>query len=376
MTSLGRIGHLTFVLSFVLALAACGGATGPSTTTAASSSSAATGSQPAPQKPAPPSLSAAASAAASTSGAAAAASPAASSCPGAITKVKAAQAQSAVAQGPLYTAVDKGFFAQQCLEVDLQAVNGPLQIPALGAGEIQFAGVGANELVHAGLGGAPVVMLATTSDLPIFWLFAQKQYTTVESLAGQTIGITAAGSSTDAAAHLFLEHFGLLDKVKIAPAGGSGPSVLAAITSGQLAGGIIFPPVTEEAQKAGLVELVNGVKLGVPMNTSGTVVTRTYMASNPDVVKRFLKAYQVGWTYDADGANKASVVQVLAKWTKSDAPTAEVGYQAMLPVWQSTRIPTVSAEAIQNVLKFSADTAARTADPSRFIDNSVLQSVQ
>jgi len=272
-------------------------------------------------------------------------------------------AQATVTQGALFAAVDEGFFARSGLDVSIQAVGGPAQVPALLAGEVQFAGMGANEVANADVGGASLAMIATAVDYPLFSLYADKKYKSVQDLAGQTIGITAAGASTDAAAHLFLRHFGLDDKVKVSPAGGTQTSILA-------------PPSTAKAAQQGFVELVNGVQLGVPMNTTGIVATRAYLKAQPDVVRRFLKAYLEAWTFCADPANEQAVVRTLAKYTKSDTQDTLVGYREMLRVWQGAKVPTVNSEAVANILELSTNPKVRAANPLAFIDNSVLESVE
>ena len=218
-------------------------------------------------------------------------------------------------------------------------------------------------------------MIATCSDLPIFSLFANKKYTAVPELAGQSIGVTTAGSATDAAAHLFLKQFDMLDKVKILPAGGTVPAILAAMDQGNIAGGILSPPTTSRAEEAGYAELVNGAKLGVPMNHSGIAVSRGYLKDHADEVKSFLTAYQEAWTYAADPANKAGVIGVLAKYTQSDERLGEISYQAMIPIWTGNKTPRVNPQAVSNLLQVSGVPDAATANPEQFFDDSLIDSV-
>ena len=295
--------------------------------------------------------------------------------PAATISVKGAYAQASSVQGALYIARENGFFARHGLEVDLSQVGGTQQVAALLSGELQFGALGANEVANADLRGADLVMIATCSDLPIFSLFANKKYTAVPELAGQSIGVTTAGSATDAAAHLFLKQFDMLDKVKILPAGGTVPAILAAMDQGNIAGGILSPPTTSRAEEAGYAELVNGAKLGVPMNHSGIAVSRGYLKDHADEVKSFLTAYQEAWTYAADPANKAGVIGVLAKYTQSDERLAEISYQAMIPIWTGNKTPRVNPQAVSNLLQVSGVPDAATANPEQFFDDSLIDSV-
>ena len=295
--------------------------------------------------------------------------------PVATVTVKGAYAQASSVQGAVYVAREKGLFAKHGLNVELSQIGGTQQVAALLSGELQVGALGANEVANADLRGADLVMIATCSDLPIFSLFANKKYASVSDLAGQSIGVTTAGSATDAAAHLFLKQFDMLDKVKVLPAGGTIPAILAALDQGNIAGGVLSPPTTARAEEAGYTELVNGAKLGVPMNHSGIAVSRSYLKDHVDDVKKFLAAYQEAWTYVANPANKAGVVAVLGQYTQSDDRLAEIGYQAMLPIWTGNKTPRVNPVAVANLLQVSGVPEAEGARPEQFFDDSLIDSI-
>ena len=289
--------------------------------------------------------------------------------------VKAAFPQPTSIVEAAFVAVDNGFFAQNGLEVSLSQVEANAQVASLLAGEIPYAFTGAAQTANADLGGADLVMVATSADLPVFSLYAQPRFQTVQDLAGQTIGITSAGTATDAAARLFLRHYGLEGQVTVAPSGGSQPAILAAISQGLIAGGILAPPVTSVAARQGLRELVNGTSLGVPMNITGLVLSRRYIHDHTDEVRRFLTAYQQAWTFCADPANQAAVVAAIAKYTQSPLEDARTGYEAMRPVIASRAVPSEDVEAVRNVLTVSPNPQVAKTDPSTLVDNSILESL-
>jgi ABC-type nitrate/sulfonate/bicarbonate transport system substrate-binding protein len=356
-------------------------ASGAAAKPAASAAAAGAGASSAPKPAAGASAKPAASGAAAkpaASGAATSAAPPSTAKPAAsgLIPIKSAYSQASVTQGAMYTGADLGIFAKYGLDVKPGQVNGPQQMPALLANEIQFAGVGANEIANAALGGAPVEIIATAVDVPFFSLYANSKYKTVEDLAGQNVGITAAGTSTDAAARIFLQKYNMLDKVKILPSGGTQAAVLAAMTQGGIAAGILTSPTSEQAAKAGFVELVNGPSLGVPMNTNSLAAAKPYIQSNKQVVLNFLRGYQAAWQFNADPANEAAVVKVLAKYTQTDEDTIRPAYMQMLKIWGAQKSPTMNPDALGNLLKLSDDPKVKNANPNDFIDNSLLQSIQ
>ncbi|HUZ78752.1 MAG TPA: ABC transporter substrate-binding protein [Chloroflexota bacterium] len=325
--------------------------------------------KPAASAPAKPAASSATGASAKPAGSTAV-SPAASG----LTKVKAAYSQISAVQGPLYVAIDQKFFQKHGLEVDAGLVSGTAQPPAMMAGELQFGTPGGNELVSADLAGASLVMIAAASNYPVFSMYAGKGINELKDLAGKSVAITSAGSSTDAAARLYLRHFNLDKQVKLQPSG-SIQGILAVVEKGDVAAGIVSPPTTALADKAGLKELVNGPKLGLPLTHSGVTVTRDYLKSKPEVVKGFLQGYLDAWNFSINPANEAAVEQSLAKWTKSTQAIAKASYDYVEPAWAKDKLPTVSPEGIQNVLSLVSNPNAKTAKPEQFIDNSILQSL-
>lgn len=380
-----RLHRFTQLLTLgaLLTLAACGGsstATGgasPSSSSAPAKASASTASSVAPASATsasagPASASVASASAVPASASAVPASAVASS--GKLIPLKSAYTAPSVVNTPLFVAVDDGIFRKNGLDVTLELVKDTAVPAALMANELAFALGGGNEVVNSDLSGGSLVMVATASDYPVFSLYANKKYSTVQSLAGQSIGITQPGSATDAAAHLFFNHYKMLNKVKLTPVG-TVPAVLAALSKGLVAAGIVSPPTTAKAANLGFKELINGIKLGLPATHAGVLVSRAYLASHKAVMQRVLKAYAEAWTFCATPANKAQAVKSIAKYTKSSSQLAGDAYDAMLPVWQKKKVPTVDPAGIAGVLSLSANPKAKTAKPSEFIDNSIIQAV-
>ncbi|HLG70370.1 MAG TPA: ABC transporter substrate-binding protein [Chloroflexota bacterium] len=357
----------------VTVLAGCGGgaapAASPSTAPASAASPAASG-KPAGSAAAPASGAASAKPAASAA-ASAAAKPAASG----LTPLKGTFTTVSPTGGPLWAAKETGIFARNGLDVTLTSVQATAAMPALTSNDVQFTSSGAAEVASLDLKGGQVVMVAEGAALPIFSLFVDKKYKTVQDLAGQTIGVTSIGAASDTVAHLFLRKYDMEDKVKITGAGGSSPAILAAMGQGLIAGGILIPPVTAKAEQQGYTELINGVKLGVPYTQGSLTMTRSWAKDHATERDALLKSYLQAWQYVSDPANKATMLKIFEQYTKSDAADSEVAYNFMLPLWQSQKVPYMTDEAIKNVLQFLSDPAAAKADPKQFYDNSYLQAV-
>jgi NitT/TauT family transport system substrate-binding protein len=275
---------------------------------------------------------------------------------------------------PIFVALDQGFFTQQGLSVTLGVANGEAEVAALTSGEAQILELGATEVAAYDASGGDLVMVATSSNYPIFSLYAKPSIATPAALAGKTIGITKVGDSTDTAARLFLQHFGVQNRATII-ANGTQPAILAALKGGAEDAGILAAPFTVAAASLGFRELVNGLKLGVPMNMNGVVVSRSYLAAHRDVVIRFLKAFQAGWSFAGDPAHRAATIQAIASHLKVSSQRATETYDAYHTIWSGNPVPTVGLAGVQNVLRYSSNPKVRDSKPASLIDNSLITSL-
>lgn len=276
---------------------------------------------------------------------------------------------------PLYVAQDEGFFAREGLEVTFSVASGSAAVASLASGEAQVLALGATAVAAYSVSGGDAVMIATVSNYPVFSLYAHPSIRTVEELAGMEIGITAFGTSTETFARLVLERYGLAGKVKIVGMGGSQGGIFAALQKGVLAGGILAPPYTAQASAAGFRKLVDGLRLGVPMNMNAIDVRRSYVAAHRDVVVRFLRAYLAAWRFVRNPSNRTATIQAYAHHAGFPVKLAGQTYDAYYPVWFRSSIPTVDRESVANVLRFSGNPTVSRVDPGALINNSLLTDV-
>ncbi len=282
-------------------------------------------------------------------------------------------AQASASVTPIFVAQDQGFFAAQGLRVSMARATGNAAIAALLSGEAQVtAGVGATEVSGADANGADAVIIAAGSNLPVFSLYAKPDVHSVKDLAGKKIAVTRAGTSTDTMARIILDQYKLTGQADIVPAGGTLSGVLAAVERGVAAAGILAPPATATAQDAGLVELVNGVRLGILMTMGEIGVTKSYLAHNRDIVLRFMKAYVAAWAFMRNPGNEAGVERAISHYTRATPEQAAVAYRAFFVSWRTSEVPYADPAAVRNVLRFSANPRVRGVNPNTLIDPSVL----
>lgn len=287
-------------------------------------------------------------------------------------KVNVAYAQPSAIFTPLFVAQDQGFFAKEGLDVGFTQATGTVAIATVMSGETQLLSTGATEVAGVDVAGGDVVMLAACSNYPAFSLYVTPAIHSVDDLAGKKVAVTTIGTSTDTTARIILEHYGLADKVEIVSTGGTLAGIVAAMQAGIAAGGILSPPTTAKAEAVGFVELVNGLRLGVPMTQASIAVRKSYLAGHRDIVLRFMRAYLAAWAFIRSPAHAAAAEDAIAHYTRSTQDEAAIAYKALVPVWQGVTLPRVNPTGVENVLRFSGNTRVRAMDPLTLIDDSVL----
>ncbi len=274
---------------------------------------------------------------------------------------------------PLFVGVDEALFRKYGIDLTLRMANGAAAVAAVASGEAQILASGGSEVVDADLGGDHLVLLAALSNYPVFSLYVAPDIRTPQDLAGKKVAVDKPGTSIYMATRIMLTHYGLWGKVQVVTTGGGIPGIIAAVERGLAAGGTVSPPSTAILAARGYHELVNGVVLGVPLLQAGISVERPYLEAHRETVENVLRGFLAAWRMLPTPAAKPAVVRAIQHYTRVDAAKADVAYRAFLPIWAGSPVPTVRREAVANELAYDLNPGARAADPSRFVDNSVIE---
>ena len=199
------------------------------------------------------------------------------------------------ANSGLWTAFEAGYFNDENLDVELVNIpSSTRSIAALLAKEVQFGNADVGNLVDAVVQGANVKAIQSITNRLVFSVMVRPDIKTPADLKGKKIGITTPGSSTHTAGLQALKLWGLTDRdVAFVPLTEL-PNILAALVSGQIDAGVMSPPTNTRAKAAGMAELVNLATDGPNYPSVTVAATGEFIAANPDVVKRFIKAYSRG----------------------------------------------------------------------------------
>lgn len=205
-------------------------------------------------------------------------------------------------------AVVEGFYKEVGLDVKVVEGNGSgntAQMAANGRADLAYAdAVAVSQLIAK---GAPLKVISTVYQSNPNAVLALKK-TNIKSpkdLIGKKVGVPA-GSSQVTMLPLFLKANGLKESdislINMPPT-----SMVPSLLQGQvdaILGSIDSYQIQIEAQGA-TVDVYRFADYGVPTVSTSIFATNSYLASNPDIVKRFVAASLKGWTFAIEKPERA-----------------------------------------------------------------------
>ena len=208
-----------------------------------------------------------------------------------LTKVRVAYDGFSMTSGPLIYADKQGIFKKFGLDIAPVFIDGGSMLTqAVVGGSVDIAQNGYTPALSAAVQGADVVIIGGISNKLPFQLVVKTSITRPDQLKGQSVAISRYGSSTDTAADFALAHLKLTrTDVKVLQLGGAATRIAAAM-SGQIAGTMEQYPDTAELSRHGFHVMVDVTDIAGDYPNTSYVTSRSFLKSQPEVVKKFLMA--------------------------------------------------------------------------------------
>ena len=243
---------------------------------------------------------------------------------------------------PLFIAMDKGFFAEENLEVTPQWFDAahPIAV-ATASSQVDVGATGITaSLFNMAASGQKLAIVAdkgreqkgySSSALIVTADNYANGVTSLEALKGKRVGITQKGSTFHYMIGRMLETKGMnLDDVQLIPLGKLS-AVMAALESKQIDAAILNEPNISKVQRAGYGKMVVQVGDLIPYQTSAVFYAPNFV-KNEDAAVRFMKAYNkaVNYYYNAAIAKKDAkqldeVVSIVSKYVKAPVEDIKLG---------------------------------------------------
>lgn len=237
-----------------------------------------------------------------------------------------------LAYGGIYLAKDKGYFAEEGLDVNVQAGGFGLDpIKQVASGADAFGIAGAGNLLIARTQDIPVVAIGAYFQLNGVGYMTRKDsgITTFKQFKGKRIGVQT-GSDTDTLYRALLVKNGMTSKdVREVPI----QYDMTPFVSGQidiLPGYVTNQPITLDG-KGIQTSIVTAQSEGLFFYGSAFITSEKLISENPELVRKFMRGLQKGWS--AFFANKDEAVAIAHKWAPEfDAKDLPKIYDAALPL--------------------------------------------
>jgi NitT/TauT family transport system substrate-binding protein len=259
-------------------------------------------------------------------------------------KITITYASSDANQSAPLVAQQKGYFAAEGLEVELQYAAGGAATPALMSGNIQASGSAAASLT-AILKGAQLRIVGIIAESPTYSLWVTSDIKRAADLKGKTIGVASRGDTLEVASRLYLQSVGVSpDSVGYQPLG-QPSGIGAGLETGALSAAVIAATDSELMLDKGQLKkshvLVDLTKFKMPY--AGLAMSEKTLYGDPVLAKKILRAVIKGFRYMK--AFKPQTLAILEKTHQTtDVVAVEKGYD--LAVRAFTRDYTVSDAVI------------------------------
>ncbi len=253
---------------------------------------------------------------------------------------------------PLVAAMYKGFMKEEGLEPSFIVMRLPVVPAALMSGDLDYTTGGFSTVPGAVAKGSPLKVFMVVTGRPQHALVVKKpEIKAIKDLVGKPIAVNP-GAVERMAIEIFRKH--RLDPtrdLKLVYTGEPGAR-LAMLDRGLVGGAILDLVGTAKAEEVGF-RIVQNIAEITQIPLAALAASERKITSNPDQVKRLIRATLRGVQYYMDVQNKEEIIPMITKWSKIESKTAGRVYD--LGVISHNRDGMPTEEMLQEVAKGLAD---------------------
>lgn len=276
-----------------------------------------------------------------------------------VKKVRMGSSSTNVSFLALYTALHRGFFKDEGIDLEIVFMPANLASTAVQAGDVDYNGA-VTGTIGAAVRGQPMKVLLFTVSKPLLFLMSKKEIKDLKQLKGKKIAGSSPGGSATLLANQALKQIGLEPgkDVSVLQMSGNAASRFAVLESGVVDASLLSVPENIVALEKGYHELLFlGDVIEFPQNGFGTSDKK--IRENPDEVYRMVRATLRGLQFVWDKSNQEAVSSVLMKqWKVNDRKmAAEMSRQVSRVLTQDA---SVKPESVQVLIDLARDNAKVT----------------
>jgi NitT/TauT family transport system substrate-binding protein len=229
---------------------------------------------------------------------------------------------SAITWAPMWAAIGEGYFADEGLELQVEAVDGSSQVlQAMAAGQAQIGAPGPGPVLGARVRDLDVIFIYNLYPKSVFGLLVKEDsgITQVSDLKGKVVGVGTADGAEVSFARAILTDAEMAegDDYTFLPVGDGGTAAVAFLRDDVSAyAGAVSDAAILGSRGLNLTEITPEEYLAYFGN--GYAVLRDYAGANPSVVEGFGKALVKGMRFMSDPANRDAALDHMAAGNPSE----------------------------------------------------------
>lgn len=288
-------------------------------------------------------------------------------------KIRLASSSTNVSFLALYTALHRGFFRDEGIDLEIIFMPANLASTAVLNGDVDYNGA-VTGTIGAAVQGRPMKVMLFTVAKPLLFLVSQKNIKDIKQLKGKKIAGSSPGGSATLLANQALKQVGLEPgkDVSVLQMSGNAASRYAVLESGVVEASLLSVPENIIALDKGYNELLFlGDVVEFPQNGFGS--SEKKIRENPDEVYRMVRATLRGLQFIWDKNNNEAVTNILMKqWKVNDRKMASEMFRHVNRVL--TKDAYVKPESVQVLIDLARESAkvTRPVAVSEVVDYSFL----
>ncbi|HLH23054.1 MAG TPA: ABC transporter substrate-binding protein [Chloroflexota bacterium] len=206
------------------------------------------------------------------------------------------------------TAVAKGFFAEEGLDLDVEAIAPNLTVAAMQRGDVKLTGTGGSTIRAVVRGGERFTLTALMTAKPTYFVVTRPELHTAADLVGKRVSVSSLGDTPSLFTEIWLRQNGV-DPNDVSFTGlGPNPAVhLAALKAGAL-DGAVFDPASAAVSEAAGFPVLQALGDVIQDPQQDIVATGELLQNDPDALRAFLKGLVRGLRYTKEHVPEAAAV--------------------------------------------------------------------
>jgi ABC-type nitrate/sulfonate/bicarbonate transport system substrate-binding protein len=256
---------------------------------------------------------------------------------------------------PLWIAKDQGFFRKYGVDADLVFIISGTATQAMLAGQVPFGLLAITHVANAVAAGGDLTMILGFLNTLDYLFVTQPSIKSAVQLKGRKVAIGTPSGLPGLMTYMVLDHFGLNPKKDdiVLLQIGSVPARMAALRAKSVEATSLPPELAQVIVNEHYHVLFDAAKESIPFQSTGLVISRKLMKTDPQFVENMAKALIEAVAFIHNPANKKTVEGTLAKYLKLDKPEmVEVTYESLLKALPRKPCPSPKGTAL--VLKLMA----------------------